>query len=710
MFCNKCGAELINGSKFCHMCGNKIDSVDKVNEKKPHKKDKDKINKIYKTLNKEQHFEDNLVGDNEVSSMLLSEPKEPEFIRNKDLYPDNNRIDDFYPIVDSYGDNKKESKKLSKEDSTFKRFIAYMKEEEVYDKSMFDRSKPEIKYEEIDEASIKNVSEDSENLETQINERILVDDFEDENLNEDSLRIEIKSKNLETKEKDSIFINSTSDEVEDDFSKDSTNSSKDNKKPGIFHKLKGFLNEKDEDNLLELEPAKYKDLVYGQGDIDDDYEDTKDRYFEEVIDTEINPVVLNEDLDTNSNVNDFEEKPKKKGLFSPFKDSFKKKPTGDNSNIEDIDISKEEYENKDYYGDYSYADKGQTIRYSKTVIDSYLKKHKDGELTIEDIEKLNKDILFKEQPSSSLDSFTMTEKDLNKYLEKSFGTDFSKDQGILSPDKSKKTKVKKEKDPNKTSPTKDFFVSIKKFFVPTKDKKKDNNPDNLDIIFHSPVESSDTMPLVLSKEEREILNKELGRRQGLSKQEEVLIKSNDKVKPIIRKLISFGALLIIPLILISFGISLWTISWVEDNIVFVVILGLLKYLTLYVTIYAATNSAFNAIKLRLKKSVINLFIQLQMVIYLIIDTIYVRLTFIENQSIEALLHVFSPKIETILLLVFLGMLLLIANFNKIKERNGSFLFLGWYVVIAVTITLVVILLQLLLSTALLTFFSQVMFN
>lgn len=218
------------------------------------------------------------------------------------------------------------------------------------------------------------------------------------------------------------------------------------------------------------------------------------------------------------------------------------------------------------------------------------------------------------------------------------------------------------------------------------------------------------MPLVLSKEEREILNKELGKRQGLSRQEEALIKSNDKVKPIIRKLIGFGALLIIPLILISLGISIWTISWVVDNRIFVILLGFIKFLVLYGTIAAATNSAFSSIGLRLKSSVINLFVQLQMIIYLFIDTIFNRITFVEGESIDALIHVFSPKILTIVIFVILAILLLMANFNKIKERNGTIQFLGWYLVIAITITLVVILLELLLSTALFTFFSTIMFN
>ncbi|MFB0972857.1 MAG: hypothetical protein QMB54_07740, partial [Neofamilia sp.] len=117
----------------------------------------------------------------------------------------------------------------------------------------------------------------------------------------------------------------------------------------------------------------------------------------------------------------------------------------------------------------------------------------------------------------------------------------------------------------------------------------------------------------------------------------------------------------------------------------------------------------NSIGLRLKRSVVSLFIFLQMLVYQLLDAAYIRLTLTEGQSIETLLHVLSPKIVTIVFFVLLSFLLLIFNYKKVKERKGTLVFIGWYIVISTTITLVVILLELLISTILFSLFKDILF-
>lgn len=771
MYCNKCDSKLHENSNFCHICGNKVElpedsksetlkveepKIESKPEKKSEKKSKNKsknkkpkseisfLDKLKSSKNKEDDKDDISSTDDDLAVKLRETPKDEDLDFSKEkLYPKDN---DYKITTKKSKNNKtKKSEELSNEsdeietkkshsESTFKRFINYMKEEEEYDKSILNRNKPEIKYSELEETDVKNLSEDSEELETQINERVLVDDFEDEK-EKDSLKVEIKSKNLETNEEDILYIESESeldediphlDDTKSEVSEEKTKKSNDN---GFINKIKGFLKEDDEDELLDLTPDKYKEVVYGQGDISDETELEKDKEFEDLSSTtkseltsqpEISTEILKIEEVDEDEIKEIEETKEKESFFGSFKNMFgsqksekktEQSPTVEDSNIEDIDISSENYEDKDFDDNFTYADNSHTIRYSKTVIDSYLKDHDKENLDKDDFEKNDKYVKEKEIDSNYYktdDVSIETEADLNAYLNSSVSKEETyKDIEVISVDDDKQEKVKKDDKPSAVS---EFFSSIGKFFSPSKKSDDNKKKDNIDIIFNSPVESSDTMPLVLSKEEREILNKELGKRQGLSRQEEALIKSNDKVKPIIRKLIGFGALLIIPLILISLGISIWTISWVVDNRIFVILLGFIKFLVLYGTIAAATNSAFSSIGLRLKSSVINLFVQLQMIIYLFIDTIFNRITFVEGESIDALIHVFSPKILTIVIFVILAILLLMANFNKIKERNGTIQFLGWYLVIAITITLVVILLELLLSTALFTFFSTMMFN
>lgn len=719
MYCSNCGSKLNKDSNFCHVCGHRVKDVEvlirEVDEERPEDLKTDKnISTSEKSVDKTEKVEDNKEnkflskiksltyqkeekprsGDHEVASKLSDNIK-----KTKDIEKFEKAEDEKELLSDNIETSKEETEIKKKEPSKFKRFFDYMKEEEYVDDSLFkgntsDKDSTESFEEEIDDIDKITLSKEDKSLEEEFveSERIaptLEEDDKEETISEEK---EIKEK-----------------------------------KPSFIDKIKAFVAEEDEDNLLEMSPEEYKETFYGQGtkeDLEDDNK-TEDATIE----------------------NEIVEADNKKSIFDNFKNIFSNK---DNENIDTEDYSEdeaiEEDDDEEYIPSYSYVDKEKTIRYSKRVIDSYLKKHEDGELDIEDFDHLEdfpidenedledeksetvefpipefekrediKKVKDVEIPDSEIETIekdideTENQEDSVDYYELVIDKPIDDTEEKIEKEDSKEEKVLVEKE-SIFKPVKEFFISIGKFFYTDKSKKdtKDEK-DNIDIIINSPADRDDTMPLVLSAEEKEALNKELDKHNKDKKQSEVLRKSNAKVAPVIRDMINLGGKLTIPLVILIFAGMCFTISWVVNNPVFIIILSILKFIILYATISAATNSAFNSVGLRLKRNVVSLFIFLQMAIYIIIDAIYIRIMFIPGESVEALLNVMSPKILTILVFVLLAIFLLMLNYRKIKEKNGTIIFVGWYVVISSAITLVVILLELLLATILMTLFKEMMF-
>lgn len=760
MYCSNCGSKLNKDSNFCHVCGHRVKDVEvyirkidmplpdqiKIEDLEDKKTDTEAIEessekgfleRIKAFSKKDAKDKGPLSGAHEVA-FKFDEKKDKSKKEDSKKLEDKKDVSIKKPkkeiierespekiekeTVESIEDKTEEVEIIEKEadlkePSIFKRFLDFMKEDEYYDDSIFKQDKSE-----------EIISKKDEDL----------DDIDRVSLSQTQDTLE--EKNIETE-----YVPPTTEE-EKVVDKETDQLVEKEKKPSIFKRIKNFVDEEDEDNLLEMSPEEYRETFYGQGALEDLEEDSE---IDEGPKTVENEIV---------------EKTESKSFFDKIF-SFFKEPEEEKDEELDYEDEIEEDDEEVYIPSYSYVDKEKTIRYSKRVIDSYLKKHEEGKLDIKDFDNLDqfpieedvkvekeekvdfpipefekkekKEELKEEKksdpkPIEEPDDFEIPEFEI-KEKEETDTSDLEEDKPeedeigyyelivekpIQKPyedfsEEIDDTADEIEEPKEKTDffkPVKEFFISIGKFFSTSKEtEKKEEKKDNIDIIINAPADSNDTMPLVLSREEKEILNKEIDKRQKGGKDVEILKKSNAKIAPFIRKLIDLGAKFVIPLALIVLiGLS-YTISWTISNPVFIALLGFLKFIILYATISAATNSAFNSIGLRLKRSVISLFVFLQMLLYLIIDGIYIKLTLIPGETVEALLHVLSPKILTIVVFVFLAFFLLVLNYRKIKEKNGTLVFMGWYIVISSAITLVVILLELLLSTILMTLFKEIMF-
>lgn len=769
MYCNKCGTRLRKNSNFCHVCGNKVSEVEiyirksedpipdqlsmgEMFDKPDFKKLEQREGRFLDVLRSFRIKRDRphvpLEGDNEVSLKLNSPIKEkPEAIEldfsdvsefpKKEAIPEQKDFEEFVaptfeinnkssiqPKVEDFDEIEETDERISvsKEPSIFKRFFEYMKEEEVYDENILDRKSTKVEDEELELTDAQIISNEEEVLEVaSLEENVVIDNDESDI--------------------DSIDIDSNS-ELEIDEIKE--------KSPSIFTRLKSFLKEEDEDNLLDLSPDEYSDLVYGQGKLEDlegeplleiKDEDTPEKDFQEFEVPEFE-VKDRDEMEADILSEEDKEKPSFIDSIMSFFGSSKKDEKNeenleDYTEEEDATDEDEPYETKSTY---SYTDTEKTIRYSKTVIDSYLSRAESGELDLDDLDSieeipLEESIETKEEPVEEKiekkpvieeiddeiiidDSLFLEEEPFQETVDKTHYEELVVDKRKIDDEELNfegveevSPLIEKEKTPGVISNITDFFKSIPQFFTATsKDKEEGKEKDNIDIILNSPVTSEDTMPLVLSREEREILNKEIDKRQRGSIEEQVLKRTNVRVAPVMRKMINLGAKLIIPLFIIVLSLASWTISWAISNPIFIGVLGIIKFFILYLTISLATNSAFNSIGLRLKRSVVSLFIFLQMLVYQILDAIYIRLTFVEGQTVEALLHVLSPKIFTIIFFILLAFLLLVFNYKKIKERRGTLVFVGWYIVISTTVTLVIILLELFFFTILYSLFKEALFQ
>lgn len=392
---------------------------------------------------------------------------------------------------------------------------------------------------------------------------------------------------------------------------------------------------------------------------------------------------------------------------------------------EDIKISKKtarvDTEKKVAVDKHIFTNKDHTITYSKQVIESALKEAEDNEKKKNKIEEtqvfteplvtddmlIQEEVLKEEQKQETkkldfnFDEIKVVEtnaeaiaKELEKPKESIFAIIGNFFAGILKS-------------------ISEFFKSMLKFFT-LNTKKKDEveeqkKHDNIDIILNSSAsQSSDTMPLILSEEEKKILNDELDKRQGVSELN-ILSRINKSISPYIRRLINLGAIVRIPILLLAFALTYVTISWVVQHNIFRGIFTVIKFAAIYITLGTATRASLDSLGVRLKKKAVSFFIILQMAIYQIIDAILLRNTLTGDQNVQAILNVFSPNLYTIGIIVVLALVMLIISYNKISERNGTLLFLGWYVVIATTITLMIILIDLLFVTVLSTIFLHLMF-
>lgn len=703
MYCNKCGAKLPDNSNFCYVCGNKVSDIEilfkeakaqekiKISEKSAAKNDST-FKKPVKASGEFSSMLEESLDDDTVLLMDKKDKKEKKILRNKASESPKKNL------------SKKKDKSPS-DKSTLKRFIEYMKEEETYDKSFFDKkpSLPDV------EKQIEELEEEPKNFFNKAKENVLKQKETSENKVLENLKDEVKkAKTIEIAKTEKISekeISSNNKSV--DLAKKSPAT-----KPGFFKKISNFLKEEDEDRLLDLSYDDYHKLMKGQGDVN----------YEELLKS------LDQDKKVNNTISEDKKDKDSNKIFTSLKALFSPDDKKNSTDIEEVDFDKplpEEPEDtikRTTSKPYTFEDKGQTIRYSKTVIDSFLDKHEKGELKLEDFDKIGglvedtkpietqrpieKKTKKVEEELKATPTQVPIKKEEETYQElKSKPIKKSKAKQKANKEKAKE-KVEKEANAKKNylklffGPILEFFKSIGKFFTMTQKKDKKTSVDNIDIIMSSPVESSDTMPLILSEEERNILNKEIDKRQGKNKASKALKKSNAKIHGSIRKLLSYGVKLTLPLLVITFALCLWPISWLISNRGFLFFFSLLKYVIIYLTIQTATNSAFKSIGLRLKRSVISFFVLVQILVYLLIDTSYIYFTQVDEQSLEALLHVLSPKIKTMAVFILLAFLLLLSNYNKIKEKEGVGIFVGWYLVIALVITVSVILLELLLATIL----------
>lgn len=698
MYCNKCGTKLPDNSNFCYVCGNKVSDIEILfkeaktqretkTEEKPLEKKEVSFKKPVRAAGEFASMLDEKLDDDTVLLMDKKDKKDSKIFRSKTV-----------KTTDDKDLKKKVSKDKSKntfKKSKLKRFIEYMKEEETYDKSFFDK-KPDL----------PNVEKQIEDLEKE--PKVL---YEDKVIK----TVEKKDKPSINKIENPLVDNNIIKKAKD--AKDSKNLEKNEKvydpaakkeglgakektnKPNIFKKISAFLDEEDEDRLLDLSYNDYHKLMKGQGEVN--YENL------------LNSLDSKDKIEDNKS-KDNKDKPISKVLTS-IKSFFGPKEN-EAEDIEEVDfdnplpVDPEDKIKKTTSKPYTFEDQGQTIRYSKTVIDSFLDKHEKGELKVGDFDKIGSLIEEASPQEENIDlKSTPVEKPIKKESEsfkelKTKPIKKTKEKKKVNSQKAKKVDKATESKPRKNylkvfyTPIVEFFKSIGKFFTMSQNKDKKTSADNIDIIMSSPVESSDTMPLILSEEERNILNKEIDKRQGKNKASMALKKSNAKIHGSVRKLLSYGTKLTLPLLLVTFFLCLWPISWLITNKVFLVFFSLLKYIILYLTIQTATNSAFKSIGLRLKKSVIMFFVLAQTFIYLVIDTLYIYITKVDEQTLEALLHVLSPRIKTMLVFILLAFLLLLSNYKKIKEKEGVGIFVGWYLVIALVITVLIILLELLLAT------------
>lgn len=369
-----------------------------------------------------------------------------------------------------------------------------------------------------------------------------------------------------------------------------------------------------------------------------------------------------------------------------------------------------------------YTNKDHTITYSKQVIESALKEAEEKkQRDLNETQVFNEPLVTDEMLAEATAKADEDMKIAEPVTQETKKLDFSFEE-VTEPSIDDVTDVEVEP---KGSPFAkigaslsalfagviEFFKSIPKFFTPNEkspEQEAAKKQDNIDIIMNSTTQSSDTIPLILSEEEKRILNDELDKRQG-GPEGNILTRINRMIHPKIKTLINLGAWVRIPLLVLTFTLTYLTITWVVKHDVFRILLSVIKFIAIYVTLGTATRASLDSLGVKLKKKAVSFFIILQMLIYQVIDALILRGSLGTEQNVQSILNVFSPNLYTIGIIVFLALVMLIISYNKISERNGTLLFLGWYVVIATTITIMIILMDLLFITVISSIFLNLMF-
>lgn len=692
---------------------------------------KTRLNNYFETIRvKEPEVKTPIEGDFQTSSKLRhSIPKEVPMVQAEQIFPliedkgdigfkelfKNTKIDKT--TQEDMNNTLTDSKTLDESEklSPIQRFINFMKEDDLDEDLIFSK-KESPKNEEILTAEVeetipeelpikpvgkkpglfnsifrKSLKESDVNIVTTETEAIEeVADNIDVIMAETAEEVKQESEsNIQVDEEDFENVENTSTDLKAE-SKDALN------KPekSLFKDLWQFINAEDEDNLLE----KIDEL------------DADDNITHETEDMDIPSDIPNE----------------KKSIVALVKNFF---GFGiDESELDDLEdyedglpderISKTTVtvsENSGVKDKHVFTNKDHTITYSKQVIESALKEAEEKEKS-----KLDETQVF----SEPLVTDEMLEAEKLKIKE----AKITEDKLDFSFEEVSKEKEASESDDNEPKTNifnsiglifagiitgiVEFFKSIRKFFT-VKDKlpseEEAKNADNIDIILNSSItQGGDTMPLILSDEEKKILNDEIDKRQNVP-DVNILAKINRIISPYIRKMINMGAVIRIPLLILTFALTYMTISWVVKNDFFKILLTVIKVAAIYVTLGTATRASLDSLGVRLKKKAVSFFIILQMIIYQGIDAALLANSLTQEQNVQAILNVLSPKLYTIAIIVFLALVMLIISYNKISERNGTLLFLGWYVVIATTITIMIILMELLFITVLSTLFLHVMF-
>lgn len=675
------------------------DSIDiSKNNSKPKSKEKS-LGSFFSNFfsNKEEESETTIKEDELVKPSKNQKVLESDY--DTSLYLDreyeNSPIKDNSIIIDEIEDKIeiKEKDEINSLENPIKRFVKYMFEEEEYDTSYLTTHSKEsdnVDLDNLGEPKIENTKDADDIIpDSNIDKSIDYEVFEDNKNNNLKKESDIVIDKKDISNKSDIIVDKNSDKNIIDLKSKSDSDNLENKEKSssqksensVFKKFKEFMYESDdEDDLLDLSPNEYEKLK--------------------------EEVVTNFDRDSIKTFFFGNNSKKEDDILEDR--IFVENPSDENSNYEK-ELDYDEITTADEIEDpYLNADKNQNIRFSKKVIDTHQKKKSDKNELIEtknnkpkdETIELEKEIENKNSQDIKVEEISDSERYILKdELEKAFKDEI--DSG--------KIVIEMEEKPNKALlPIKNFFGSIGQFFS-SKEKSNNKKSENIEIIVNSPIDTEDTMPLKLTKEEREFLNKELNKRNK-SKTSSSLNKMHGNIKPLIKKLLSQGSSFIIPMLIIALVISIFSLTKGVKTIPSAIILGFLKVIMLYFSLYISTNTSFKSVGIRLKQNVITLFVVIGVTLIIAADLIYILLSSSANSSLDNLFRAFSPNIiVTIVSLVLLGCFNMIANYKKLEERAKIVEFLGWFIVLSITISLIMILLQFLITTVVYTAFPGVLY-